>query len=90
MELDENSLAGDLLRGAKPIGDFIGEPDQRRVYYIAEKGYLPIGKEGALLVASKRALRAHYDRLTQGAAEVTQPPAEPHIGRQRAARSRAR
>jgi hypothetical protein len=58
----ENPLANDLLRGAKAIGEFIAEPDTR-VYYLAECGYLPIGKIGTALIASKKTLREHYDRL---------------------------
>jgi hypothetical protein len=68
----ENSLAGDRLRGAKAIGDFIGE-SEKRVYYLAERGYLPLGKIGATLIASKTALRAHHERLTRGTIETHAP-----------------
>lgn len=59
------SLAEDLLRGAEAIGSFIGEPP-KAVYYLAERGYAPIGREGATLIASKRKLREHYARVTAG------------------------
>jgi hypothetical protein len=61
------SLADDLLRGVKVIAQFIGE-SERRTYYMAERGYLPVGKEGSIYVASRRALRAHYAKLTGAAA----------------------
>jgi hypothetical protein len=62
------SLADDLLRGIKAISEFIGE-DERRVYYLAEKNIIPVGKEGdGRWIASKRALRTHYARLTGGTA----------------------
>jgi hypothetical protein len=60
----ENSLADDRLRGAKAIGNFLGEPD-KRVYYLAARAIYPIGKEGAALIASKAALRARHEQLTQ-------------------------
>ena len=53
------SLASDLLRGAKAIGDFIGE-DEREAFYKLEKGYIPATKEGRLWVASKTRLAAFY------------------------------
>jgi hypothetical protein len=58
-----DSLADDLLRGVKPIAEFIGEND-RRTFYLCERGYIPAGKCGSQWVASKRALRAHFDRIT--------------------------
>ena len=36
--------------------------------YLLERGYLPGGKLGAFWTASKRKLREHYDRLTDGRA----------------------
>jgi hypothetical protein len=74
LEISEYSLGGDLLRGAKAIASFIGEPDEKRIYYLAECGYLPIGREGAILIASKTALRAHYHRLTQASREAVKNP----------------
>jgi hypothetical protein len=63
----DTSLADDLLRGIKAIAAFIGE-NERRVYYMAERGYLPVGREGSTYVASKRALLAHYTKITGTAA----------------------
>jgi hypothetical protein len=59
------SIADDILRGARAIASFLGE-DKRRVFYLAERGIVPIGREGKNLVASKRRLRQHYDGLTAG------------------------
>ena len=61
----DDSFASDLLRGAPEISKFIDEPVPR-VYYLAGKQILPIGRLGSVLIASKRRLREHYERLTQG------------------------
>jgi hypothetical protein len=72
IDAPEDSLAGDLLRGAPAIGQFINEPVSR-VYYLAERQLLPIGRLGSALIASKRRLREHYEQITHGeeAAERT-------------------
>jgi hypothetical protein len=63
-------LAGDLLVGADAIRDFlvhlgIPEPD---VYYLRRAGKWPIGKtsdgRGAFLIASKRRLVRHAQKIT--------------------------
>lgn len=66
---DEDApLADDLLRGIKAISEFIGE-EERRAYYLAEQGIIPVGKEGkGRYIGSKQVLRAYYRRLTGGAA----------------------
>jgi hypothetical protein len=61
------ALGADLLRGIKAIAQFLGE-SERRCYYLVERGLIPCGKEGASLVASRAALRAHYARITGGGA----------------------
>lgn len=60
-----DSLADDLLRGVKPIAEFIGE-SERRTFYLLERRYIPGGKIGAAWVASKKVLRAHFARITAG------------------------
>jgi hypothetical protein len=65
-------FADDFLRGVRLIAEFIDEPE-RRTYYLLESGYLPAGKLGNVWLASKRRLRAHYERLTQGAEPQAQP-----------------
>ena len=59
----EPSLAADRLRGITAIAAFIGET-RRRTFYLAERGYLPLAKEGRQWIASRQALREHYARLT--------------------------
>ena len=59
------SLSDDLLKGVEAIGAEIGE-DRRRTYYLLEQKLIPSGKIGALWVASRRKLRAHYDKATGG------------------------
>ena len=54
-------LAEDLLTGAPAIAAYLGWPC-RRVYYVAEQGYLPIGQVGKLLTARKSEL----DRALSG------------------------
>jgi hypothetical protein len=61
----------DLLRGAKAIAHFI-RCTERQVWYLAEKGCLPVQREGRLLTASKSALRKHY-----GATEIMPVVAAP-------------
>jgi hypothetical protein len=80
IEIDiPDSLANDLLRGAPAISKFIDEPVPR-VCYLAEKRILPIGRLGSTLIASKRELRAFYERLTKGAEQQSQPRPTPMRG----------
>lgn len=62
---EEGSLADDLMWGAKAIGVETGL-DEKQVWHVAEHGQLPIGRVGGRLVASKKALREHFARITQG------------------------
>ena len=64
----EETLAEDILTGAKAIGEFI-DANERRVYHLAENGLLPIGRIGRRLTASKKRLREAYVRLTAGLSE---------------------
>jgi hypothetical protein len=48
-------LREDLLTGASAIAEYLGW-SQRRVYYCADKGYLPIVRSGAILTARKSQL----------------------------------
>jgi hypothetical protein len=61
----EPSLAADILRGVGAIAGFINE-SERRTYYLLERRLIPAGKQGACWIASRRALREHYERLTGG------------------------
>jgi hypothetical protein len=90
--VEENSLARDILWGAKQIGAFMGlfdengEVDEKRTYWMLERGYIPAGKRGAIWTASRRRLRADHDRITQGVTEAPQP----HISRRVSARPHPR
>jgi hypothetical protein len=68
---EDERLAGDLLRGARRIAEHIsvlaGEPvDEGDVYYFHRAGTWPIGKLGAGLVASRKRLNRHADKITRG------------------------
>jgi hypothetical protein len=88
MDYEKNeTLADDRLRGVGPISAFIGEP-RGRTYYLLENGQLPAGKMGRTWLASKAALRAHYEKITNPAPIAQQLTevggngfAPPHRGR---------
>jgi hypothetical protein len=61
------TIAEDRLVGAEAIAKFRGEP-VRRTRWLIEKGELPHGREGHLIVASKRVLIEHWHRTTSGKA----------------------
>jgi hypothetical protein len=65
-EEDGRLAAGDLLVGAQPIEAFLislGMPNPD-AYYLRRSAKMPIGKFGAHLVASKRKLALHVEKLT--------------------------
>jgi hypothetical protein len=49
----------DLIAGAEAIAAFTGLT-VAQVYHQAARGYLPITKQGSLIVASKSRLTAHF------------------------------
>ena len=67
---NKDELAGDLLVGADAILAylvFLGMPEDTDVYYLKRAGRWPIGKTsggGSSLVASKRRLARHAQRIT--------------------------
>ena len=65
----DERLAGDLLIGATRIAEhisvLIGEPvDEDDVYYFRRAGKWPIGKHGAELIASRKKLNRHAQKIT--------------------------
>jgi hypothetical protein len=68
----DGHLAGDLLVGADAIRDyliFLGMPADIDIYYLKRTGRWPIGKtsgDGGSLIASKRRLARHADKITRG------------------------
>jgi hypothetical protein len=65
MEHDD-SLAGDLLHGAKAIADYLGI-DTREVYWQVERGNIPVTRMGRLIISSKATLRSRF--IPKAAAE---------------------
>lgn len=70
---NELGECGDLLVGAGPIRDYLvhrGMPPETDPYYLKRTGRWPIGKTGGggggQLIASKRKLDKHIDRMTRG------------------------
>jgi hypothetical protein len=66
MEIMDDDLCNEVLRGAGPIAKVLygedNKQNRRRVYHKAETGVVPIWREGALLVTTRTALREHYRR----------------------------
>jgi hypothetical protein len=65
---ENDDLAGDLLVGAGSIEAHLkqlGVPDPD-AYYLRRSGKMPIGKFGAHLIASKRRLARHAEKITRG------------------------
>ena len=66
--------AGDLLVGAEAIRAYLahlGMPEDIDVYYLRRARRWPIGKtagEGGSLIASKRRLTQHAEKITRGTA----------------------
>ena len=72
MDIDQHEgVAGDALLGAKRIAEHIasilGVPvDEDDVYYFNRAKKWPIGKYGALLIASKKRLNNHAEKMMRG------------------------
>lgn len=58
-------LGDDLLSGANAIAEFLGT-NAREVYLLAQTKRLPIGRLGRKLIASKRSLARHVEKITRG------------------------
>ncbi len=50
------TLAADILRGARAIGEYTGLPT-RQVFYLVEKNELPVFRLGKIICARKSELR---------------------------------
>lgn len=57
MEAANDNLAGDVLKGAQEIADFLGE-ERRAVFYAIGRGALPHYRIGQSIRARKSTLRA--------------------------------
>jgi hypothetical protein len=64
----DDALAGDLLFGAPAIAEYLtglGRPtDTTGVYYLRRAGDWPIGADGSRLIASKKRLTRHLEKIT--------------------------
>jgi hypothetical protein len=67
IDLENECIGGDILRGVKSIANFIKE-DPRATNHKLATGALPGGKEGNQWIASKAVLRDHYLKITAGKA----------------------
>jgi hypothetical protein len=56
---EDKSLADDLLYGGAAIGAFVGIK-AGAAFYALQRGHIPAVKRGAVWVASKARLRAHF------------------------------
>jgi len=63
----------DVITGGRAICEFLNaevfaEPiTQSKLFHMAEAGRIPCGRLGSQLVASKKKLLAHFERLVSGA-----------------------
>ena len=62
---DGNRIGDDLIRGAKPLADFLGW-SERQVYNAHARGVLPTFNLGRALCARRSSLRAHIAALEAG------------------------
>lgn len=58
--MNDHTLRADTLRGIAEIADFLGETE-RRVYYQAERGMLPLFKRGAIWYGRKSTILAQIE-----------------------------
>jgi hypothetical protein len=64
-----SDLADDMLEGGEAIARFTGIPPSR-VFYLCERGYLPVFKVGVRWCALKSELRAALSSRTRAAEKV--------------------
>ena len=78
----EDSLAGDLLVGADAVRAFLvhlGMPKTVDPYYLKRSGHWPIGNTAGTdgkIIASKRHLIRHVEKITRGPAAMSQEMAQ--------------
>jgi hypothetical protein len=69
-KMGSEDLTNDILDGVPAIAAFTGLPE-RRVYYLAEKGALPLFKLGERKWCGRKSiLRRHFDQLEARHAEA--------------------
>jgi hypothetical protein len=65
--IDDIAPAQDRIEGAQAIAAFLGMT-RRQVHWRIDRGLIPHAREGERIVASKRALREHWRKVTSGEA----------------------
>ncbi len=60
-------LSDDLLKGAEGIGEYLGEPNRRRIFYMLETGALPAFKLAGRWYARKSRLQKRIEELEEAA-----------------------
>jgi hypothetical protein len=66
--MNNETLAGDILDGMKAIAEFLGHTE-RRCFYLAEKGLLDgVFKQGNRWIGLKSVMREAYEKRSRGAA----------------------
>jgi excisionase family DNA binding protein len=63
----EPRLGDDLMVGAKVIAEWLGV-SQRKVFYWAETGHIPVFKVGRQWAARKSTIARHFAKLESGQA----------------------
>jgi hypothetical protein len=67
-----DDIADDTVEGARAIAEVLYDDDsiqsRKRVFYLAERGLIPVGRLGRRLIASRKKLREHVNSLTSGKA----------------------
>jgi hypothetical protein len=63
----DDSLAEDLLHGAKEIGDFLGITERQARHQI-DNGAIPVTRLGRLIISSKQVLRQRFIPQNEAAA----------------------
>jgi hypothetical protein len=75
------NIGDDRLHGVREIAKFRGEPE-RHTRHLIERGLIPHGREGNIIVASKRTLLEHWRQTTSGEkAAVSRGPGAPQAPR---------
>jgi hypothetical protein len=62
-----SDLCDDLIWGAEAIAAEINQKP-RQIYYQVKNGLLPVGQVGDKLVASRKALKQHFEMIISGKA----------------------
>lgn len=62
---DGSPLSSDLLWGIKAVAMELGQ-SERQAFHLIQSGRIPTGKVGGRIVASRSALRRHFEAALNG------------------------